>query len=325
MSISLVVADASPFILKGVESLFMLENDFHLAALCTNGTHAMEAVRQHLPDVAILDISMLGKDGLTITREIQAEKLQTRVVLFTAEIGEDQLLDAMCIGVKGIVLKDMAMPLLIQCVRKVHAGEQWFERSMASLSFKKLLLRETVAREVAALLTPQETKVVLLVGKEMHNKEIANQLCISEVTVKTHLRNIYKKLHVDSRKALLRYAQKTEGSLVNESENRRVTRHQGAIPVEFEGYKGITRDFSRWGIFFETGKSFIPSKSIEFTIRLENVDSTGPVNLNCRSDIVRVQESGERIGIAATICSYSFEKTGWTGRCKSESSKRQMR
>jgi len=176
-----------------------------LVALCTNGTQAMGAVRQHLPDVAILDSRMLGMDGLTIAREIQAEKLQTRMVLYTAELDEDQLLDAMCIGVKGIVLKDMALPLLVQCVRKVHAGEQWFERSMANLAFTKLLLRGTGAREITVL-TNQETKVTLMASKGMHNKEIADQLCISVSTVQTHLHNSYNKLHVDSRKALQRCA-----------------------------------------------------------------------------------------------------------------------
>ena len=95
---------------------------------------------------------------------------------------------------------------------------------------------------------------------------------------------------------------------MNKSEKSRATRHKGALPVELKEGKGITRDFSSSGIFFETDKSFTPGQSIEFTIMLEYVGPKGPVSMKCRGEIVRVEESGPKIGVAATISSYSFEK-----------------
>lgn len=95
---------------------------------------------------------------------------------------------------------------------------------------------------------------------------------------------------------------------MKESEKRWATRHRGALPVELEGGKGVTRDYSSSGIFFETDKSFTPGQSIEFTIVLAHVDPGRPVRLKCRGEIVRIEKSGEKIGVAAAINSYSFEK-----------------
>jgi DNA-binding NarL/FixJ family response regulator len=207
MTIRLVVTDDHPLVLNGVENLFRLEEDFDVVALCAGSTEAMNAVRQHKPDILILDIRMPGKDGLAIARELRAEKSQTKIVLYTAEITEDELLDAVRMGVGGVVLKVMPPQLLVQCVRKVHAGEQWIERRTAKLSLEKLLRREAGAIEIASLLTPRETGILKLVAQGLHNKQIAEKLFISEGTVKVHMHNIYDKLQVDSRVALLRYAQ----------------------------------------------------------------------------------------------------------------------
>jgi DNA-binding NarL/FixJ family response regulator len=206
MTIRLVVADDHPIILDGVENLFRLEEDFQLLARCKDGIETMQAVRSLRPDIVILDIRMPGKDGLTIAREMMAEKLPTRAVIFTAELEDDQFLEAIRSGVRGIVLKEMASQLLVQCVRKVHAGEQWIERRSTALNLEKILQREAAAREIEALITPREINILKMVGQDLRNKEIANKLFISEGTVKVHLHNIGEKLQVKGRLALLRYA-----------------------------------------------------------------------------------------------------------------------
>ena len=206
MPIRLIVADDHPLVLDGVENLFRLEEDFQLLARCTNGIETLKAVRQHRPDVVILDIRMPGKDGLTIAREILAEKLPTRVVFLTAELEDDQLLEAVRSGVRGIVLKEMAPQLLVQCVRKVHAGEQWLDRRSTMVNLEKMLRREAAAREIATLITPREINILKMVAQGLKNKEIASSLFISEGTVKVHLHNICEKLHLKGRLALLHYA-----------------------------------------------------------------------------------------------------------------------
>jgi two-component system, NarL family, nitrate/nitrite response regulator NarL len=207
MSIRLVVADGQPLFLDGLENLFRQEPDVEVLARCRDGEETLRAVRQHKPDVLILDIRMSKKDGLAVLQEIHKEKLPTRVVVLTADLDENEALKAMRFGVGGVVLKEMAPHLLVQCIRKVHAGGQWLERHSTARVLDKLLQREAGARELAGVLTPRELEIIRLVASGLPNKVIAKELHISEGTVKAHVHNIYDKLHLDGRLALLRYAQ----------------------------------------------------------------------------------------------------------------------
>ncbi|MBU3931978.1 MAG: PilZ domain-containing protein [Proteobacteria bacterium] len=92
------------------------------------------------------------------------------------------------------------------------------------------------------------------------------------------------------------------------SDQRREPRHIGKLPVELESGKGITRDFSGSGVFFETDRSFSPGQPIEFILVLEHIEPERPVRLKCRGEILRVEENGQRIGVAASINLYAFEE-----------------
>lgn len=206
-AVRLVLADDHPLVLDGLANLFRMEKDFEVLACCSDGTQAMSEIRRLMPDVAVLDIRMPGTNGLELARKIRDEALPTRVVLFTAALEEHELIDAVSIGIQGIVVKEMAPQLLVQCIRKVHAGEQWIEKKTSKMVLEKMLRRESGAREVAALLTTRELELIRKVATGMRNREIADKLCISEGTVKVHLHNIYEKLQVDGRMSLLKYAQ----------------------------------------------------------------------------------------------------------------------
>lgn len=206
MTIRVVIADNHPLMLDGLENLFRTEEDVQVVARCTDAVDCLEAVHRHQPDVLVIAMRMPGKDGFTITRELLAEKLSTKVVFYTIQIDEDQLLEAIRAGVRGIVLKEMKPQLLVQCVRKVHAGGQWIERHAACLSIEKLLQREVGVREISSLLTPREIGVLQLVAQGLRNRQIGEKLFISEGTVKFHLHNISEKLQKNGRVALLNFA-----------------------------------------------------------------------------------------------------------------------
>lgn len=206
MPITLVLADDHPLILNGLESLFRMEGDFEVLASCSHGGEAMDAVRSHRPDVAVLDVRMPGMTGLDIVREMRSEKLPCRTVLLTAALDEDETVEAARLAVDGVVLKEMASQLLVQCIRKVHAGEQWIERHSTQQALEKMLRRESGAIEASSVLTAREIDLVRLAATGMRNKEIADKLFISEGTVKVHLHNIYDKLGLEGRFALIRYA-----------------------------------------------------------------------------------------------------------------------
>lgn len=207
MSITMILADDHPIMLLGLANLFAQEHDVEVLEECRDGLEAMRAVRTFQPDVAVLDIRMPGMSGMEIARAIRAERIPTRVVLLTAALADEEMLEAVKAGIQGVVLKEMAPRLLVQCVRKVHQGERWVERQSIQHALEKVLRREDGARETAALLTPREIELVQAVSRGERNREIADRLCISEGTVKAHLHNIYDKLKLGGRLALLRYAQ----------------------------------------------------------------------------------------------------------------------
>jgi DNA-binding NarL/FixJ family response regulator len=207
MPIRVVIADDHPLILDAVENLLRLEKDFRIVERCSNGDEALDAVRRHKPDILVLDMQMPGKNGLAVLREMRKENLTTRVVILTASVGDEGLTEAVRLGVRGLVLKELGPELLVQCIRKVHAGELWLEKRSVTSALEGLLRREAGAHEATLLLTPREVEIVKQVAAGMRNLEIAKALFISEGTVKVHLHNIYQKLGIDSRTKLMRYAQ----------------------------------------------------------------------------------------------------------------------
>jgi DNA-binding NarL/FixJ family response regulator len=207
LTISLVLADDHPIVLDGLESLFGQEPDIKVLARCLNAEDTLRAVREHQPDVLILDLNLPRPGGLAVLREITKEHLSTRVVLLTDTLHEEELIEAVRLGVSGVVLKEMAPRLFVECVRKVYAGEQWVEKRSFGHALETLLRREAGLREISGALTSREIEIVRQVAADLPNKGIAERLFISEGTVKTHLHNIYEKLRINNRRDLTRYAQ----------------------------------------------------------------------------------------------------------------------
>lgn len=203
--IRLVLADDHRIILEGLEQLFGRWEDFEVVGTATNGEDALKAVRQHKPDVLVLDVQMPGRDGLSVLKQIHTEKLPTRVILLTATLDEDGVLDAMQAGVSGLVLKESAAQMLVQTVRRVQRGERALEPSLVSSALERLAQRED-ARQIVEVLSKRETEIVKMVAAGMRNKEIADKLSIGEGTVKSHLHSIYEKLGVHGRVELTMYA-----------------------------------------------------------------------------------------------------------------------
>lgn len=206
MPIRLVLADDHPLVLDGLEQLFGLARDFTVMARCRDGEETLKALRLYRPDVLILDVRMPRLDGLEVLRFLQHENLPTRVVLLTADLEEAQLLEALQLGVGGIVLKEMAPRLLVDAVREVHTGGRWVDKGSANRALEKLLRRDEESRDAEPSLTPRELEIVRRVARGLRNRTIAEELLISEGTVKIHLHNIYQKLEVNGRGELAFHA-----------------------------------------------------------------------------------------------------------------------
>ena len=206
MTISLVLADDHPVVLAGLAQLLGLEADFRILATCGGGDAAIEAVLRLAPDVLVVDLQMPGRSGLDVVRALRERRAPTRVVILTAGLEDDEVLEAVRFGVRGIVLKDMAPERLVECIRAVHAGAGWLEQQTVSRALDRLVRREAESRPAPGPLTARERELVRLVAQGLRNKEIARRLDITEGTVKIHLHNVYQKLGVDSRVELTLYA-----------------------------------------------------------------------------------------------------------------------
>jgi DNA-binding NarL/FixJ family response regulator len=203
--IRLVIAEDHQIVLLGLERFLSSLEDFAVLATATDGPEALAAVRAHRPDVAVLDIRLPGKSGLEVASEILQEGLPTRIVLVTATINDPESLEALRLGIHGVLLKEMAPRLLAQCIRKVHAGGHWVERESLRRAVEILLRREASPLPGSSPLTPAEVRVAGLLAQGARNKEIADRLSVSESTIKNHLHSIYVKLNLSSRDELTRW------------------------------------------------------------------------------------------------------------------------
>jgi DNA-binding NarL/FixJ family response regulator len=217
-TIRVVLADDHPLFLSGLENLLNTEGGFQIVSLCRDGHDALKAVQEHLPDILVLDIRMPGKDGFAVLREIRERDLPVKVVLLSGELSEQDVIRTVRLGVNGIVLKEMAPRLLVQCLRKVSTGAQWLERNSFTRAMEKLLRHGDGLEEMSRVLTGREVEVVKMVGRGLRNREIAEKLFICEGTVKIHLHNVFRKLSVQSRAQLMLYAQSKALDLIGSVE-----------------------------------------------------------------------------------------------------------
>jgi DNA-binding NarL/FixJ family response regulator len=209
-TIRVVLADDHPIVLGGLAQLLSQEQDITVVARCTNGNEALAAIARERPDVAVADLTMPGRSGLDLLRELSAGHSPVRVILLTARIEHEQVLEALNLGVAGIVLKESAPLQILDCIRRVAAGEQWLDHVIGSRTLDSILRRQAGAAKAAAVLTTREIEVVRMVARGLRNKEIADLLSITEGTVKAHLRTIFEKLGIDSRMKLIVYARETQ-------------------------------------------------------------------------------------------------------------------
>lgn len=202
MPITLVLADDHPLVLDGIEAVLESQPDMKVLARCADGEEALAAVRAHRPDVLVLDLRMPRMDGLTVLRQLNEREGHTKVVVLTAAVSSEDVIEAVRLGVRGVVLKEMAPKMLVSCIRKVYEGGRWLEHASAGRALDQLIRRDAGERELARILTTRELDVVRCVAQGLRNKEIATRLGVNEGTVKIHLHNVYLKLGVDGRLAL---------------------------------------------------------------------------------------------------------------------------
>ena len=203
--VRLVIAEGHEIVLLGLERFLGSLEDFTVVSTATDCQGSLAAIRAHRPDVAILDIRLPAESGLEVAGAIMREGLPTRIVLVGETINDRESLEALRLGIHGILLKEMAPRLLVQCIRKVHAGGHWVEQESLRRTVEQLLREEVSPRPASPPLTLAEVRIAGVVAQGARNKEIADHLGVCESTIKNHLHNIYTKLNLSSRGELARW------------------------------------------------------------------------------------------------------------------------
>src|SRR6266516_2145798 len=206
-SIRILIADDHPIVREGLSAVLETQPDFAIVGDAANGTQAVERAAALRPDVILLDLQLPELDGVAALRAIRAADPAARVIIFTAFDTDERILGAVQAGAQGYLLKGAPREELFQAIRVVHQGGSLLQPVVAARLMRQVSAAAT-APDLPEALTERELEVLRLLAKGRQNKEIANELVISERTVKFHVSAILAKLGVGNRtEAVSRAAQ----------------------------------------------------------------------------------------------------------------------
>ena len=197
---SVVIADRHPVVVQGLMKVLGAEGGFEVVACCSDFTTCIAAIRNLVPDIAILDMSLPGLTGLEILTIANSESLSTRLVFFTASIEDRELVMPAAAGAYGIIPKDVADG---QRLLPLPSPDQAGSREQRNIA---------ASDNTLTVLTERERQIMRLVSEGLSNKEIGRRLNISDGTIKQHLHHIYQKLEISNRTVLAALAIAQNGS-----------------------------------------------------------------------------------------------------------------
>lgn len=207
--IRILIADDHAIFRDGLKKLLESEPDFTVVGEAGDGAEAIKLAQKLKPDLLLLDLAMPRMPGMVALRELTTASVPVRTIVLAAAVGKEQIVEALQLGARGVVLKESATQQLLKSLRAVMAGEYWVGRESVS----DLVQYLRVASGVAAApqkkhfgLTPREREIVGTIVAGYTNKDIAQKFSISEDTVKHHLTNIFDKLGVSNRLELALFA-----------------------------------------------------------------------------------------------------------------------
>jgi len=206
--ITILLADDHPMFRDGVRQALTSDSSFVVVAVVSDGEQALKSVKDYSPDVAVLDMNMPKMTGLGVLKELKNLKSKTEVVFLTMFDDEDILNEAIDLGVKGYILKESASVDIVNAVHAALEGRYYISPALTN----KLLKRKEKQKSFAAshpqlqALTPQELRILKMIGDSKTSKEIAEILFLSQKTVDNYRFKISEKLHLSGSYSLLKFA-----------------------------------------------------------------------------------------------------------------------
>lgn len=196
--IRVLIADDHAILRKGIRALLRTEPDMEVVGETADGVETVAQARALRPDVILMDLVMPQMDGIEATRRIAAEQLGVRILVLTSFAADDKVFPAIKAGALGYIMKDTGPDELVQAIRQVHRGQPSLAPAIA-LKVLHELSHPPQQPLTPDPLTEREMEVLRLLAQGKSNREIADQLTITELTVRTHVSNILGKLHLASR------------------------------------------------------------------------------------------------------------------------------
>jgi DNA-binding NarL/FixJ family response regulator len=203
------MADDHPVVRIGVRNMLQADENLEVVGEAGDGDEAITQTLELLPDVLLLDLHMPRLPGLEATRSIMSGSPSVKIILLTSTISTQQIIEALQIGARGIVLKDALADHLTTAIRAVASGDYWIGgRRVVNLvgALHELMQQAAVPERKTFGLTPREMEVVGCIVEGCSNRDIARQFSLSEETVKRHLSNIFDKTGVSTRLELAMFA-----------------------------------------------------------------------------------------------------------------------
>jgi DNA-binding NarL/FixJ family response regulator len=209
-SVRILIADDHPIFRDGLKRLLESERGFRVVGEACDGIEAVDLVKKLNPEILLLDLAMPRRAGIEALRDLSTDTFAVRVILLTAAAEKEQIIEALQLGARGVVLKDSATQILLKSIHAVMDGEYWVGRESVSnlVQYLRGLIGPagTTPRRSKYGLTPMELEIISAVVAGYANREIAEHFKISEDTVKHHLSNIFDKLGVSTRLELALFA-----------------------------------------------------------------------------------------------------------------------
>lgn len=205
-AISVIIVDDHEIVQQGVGAFLSTFEEFNVVGVAESGKEAVKLVEEHVPDVVLMDLIMPEMDGVEATRQVKAISPRTQIVVLTSYHEDEHIFPALKAGALSYILKDVKMEDLAEAVRRAARGEAILNPRVAARIIQEL--HGTPSDDVNPFteLTDREMEVLKLIASGMSNTSIAEQLVISEHTVKGHVSNILSKLQVADRTQAAVYA-----------------------------------------------------------------------------------------------------------------------
>ena len=203
--IKVMIADDHSLMRKGLQQILELEDDIRVIAQAKDGKEAVEKALLTKPDVILMDINMPNKNGLEAIKELKEKGSTSRIIVLTIHEDREYLRKSMKAGASGYIMKDAESDHLIEAIRVVYNGEKYIQPNIAysinnlEKDNDDISTRDIIKELEQDNLTQREIEVLLLIAEGKNNREIADELFISDKTVKNHVSNIFKKIDVSDR------------------------------------------------------------------------------------------------------------------------------